>query len=208
MARNVIVVLIALSLVLWSCAGPADEAVRESGLPNILLIVAADLGYGDLGSCGQREIQTPNLDRLANEVVRPPPSTETDQVGAFWDLLPTFAEMADVGVSDDLDGQSLLNAFNGQPASDADRTLYWEIHEGQASKQAVRMGRWKGIRLTHSIKLEVYDLANDPGETLNLVDAFPEVTAKMVGYRAAARIENEAWPLRDAGDPPLAMAGR
>ena len=137
-----------------------------------------------------------------------PPSTVTDQVGAFWDLLPTFAEIAHVAVSDDLDGHSLLNTFNGQHATATGRTLYWEFHEGQASKQAVRMGQWKGIRLSPGAKLEVYDLANDPGETLDLVDAFPEVTAKMVEYLTRARTENEAWPLRDAGDPPPAMAGR
>lgn len=130
-----------------------------------------------------------------------PPSTVTDRVGAFWDLLPTFAEIAEVDVPGGLDGQSLLTTFTGEYLTPVDRTLYWEFHEGQASKQAVRMGQWKGIRLTPSAKLEVYDLANDPGETLNLADAFPDVTARMSEYLATARIENEAWPLRDAGDP-------
>lgn len=131
-----------------------------------------------------------------------PPATANDRVGAFWDLLPTFAEIAEVASSDDWDGQSLLTAFNGQSIASEDRTLYWEFHEGQASKQAVRMGQWKGIRLTPSAKLEVYDLANDLGETLNLADAFPDVTAKMLEYLATARTENEAWPLRDVDDAP------
>jgi len=38
--------------------------------PNIVLIVADDLGYGDLGSYGARDIRTPNIDRLAREGVR------------------------------------------------------------------------------------------------------------------------------------------
>ena len=100
-----------------------------------------------------------------------------------------------------LDGQSLLTSFDGRFLSPEERTLYWEFHEGPASKQAVRMGQWKGVRLAPSAKLEVYDLANDPGETLDLADAFPEVTAKMLEYLATARTENAEWPLRDAGSP-------
>src|SRR5688572_6819188 len=39
-------------------------------LPNIVFILADDLGYGDIGSYGQRKIKTPNLDRLAKEGMR------------------------------------------------------------------------------------------------------------------------------------------
>ena len=38
--------------------------------PNILLILADDLGYGDLGAWGARDIQTPNIDALAASGVR------------------------------------------------------------------------------------------------------------------------------------------
>lgn len=44
----------------------ADDPQR----PNIVLILADDLGYGDLGCYGQRRIQTPNIDRLAREGLR------------------------------------------------------------------------------------------------------------------------------------------
>lgn len=131
-----------------------------------------------------------------------PPATVTDRVGAFWDLLPTFAEIAGIDVPVGLDGQSLLDTFTGKYLMENERTLYWEFHEGNASKQAVRMGQWKGIRLTPSSTLQVYDLANDPGETLDLVDAFPDVTARMIDYLATARSEHPDWPLRDVGDPP------
>ena len=47
----------------------ADQAGRND-MPNIILIFADDLGYGHLGAYGQRDIRTPNLDRLANEGVK------------------------------------------------------------------------------------------------------------------------------------------
>ncbi len=48
----------------------AALAVPISSRPNIVFILADDLGYGDIGSFGQTRIHTPNLDRLAAEGVR------------------------------------------------------------------------------------------------------------------------------------------
>ncbi len=41
--------------------------VEASSPPNVVLIFADDLGYGDLGCCGATKVQTPNIDRLAKE---------------------------------------------------------------------------------------------------------------------------------------------
>jgi arylsulfatase A-like enzyme len=46
------------------------SAGAERALPNIVFILADDLGYGELGCYGQRKIRTPNLDRLAAQGTR------------------------------------------------------------------------------------------------------------------------------------------
>lgn len=54
-------VLIMLHYCLIAWAPPVAAAER----PNILFILADDLGYGDLACYGRRDINTPNLDQLA-----------------------------------------------------------------------------------------------------------------------------------------------
>ena len=52
-------------------AAARGSAVRQAqGKPNIIFILADDLGYGDLGCFGQKRIKTPCLDRLAAEGMR------------------------------------------------------------------------------------------------------------------------------------------
>src|SRR5688572_968463 len=48
----------------------ASLAQTHVAKPNILFILADDLGYGDLGCYGQERIQTPNIDRLASGGIR------------------------------------------------------------------------------------------------------------------------------------------
>lgn len=50
--------------------GQLATSVATERRPNIVFIVADDLGYGDLGCYGQKKIRTPNLDRLAAEGMR------------------------------------------------------------------------------------------------------------------------------------------
>lgn len=61
------------SALFWcACTSPSGSKSEEADLsakPNIVIIYLDDLGYGDLSAYGATEIQTPNIDRLANEGV-------------------------------------------------------------------------------------------------------------------------------------------
>ena len=61
-AKPFLVVILALAVL----CGRAYAGDR----PNIIFIMADDLGWGDLGCFGQKEIQTPNIDRMAKQGMR------------------------------------------------------------------------------------------------------------------------------------------
>jgi arylsulfatase B len=65
MNRTFSLALVAIAGGLLATAGRAAEGAPSSTKPNILIIVADDLGYGDVGFNGGKTIATPNLDRLA-----------------------------------------------------------------------------------------------------------------------------------------------
>jgi arylsulfatase A-like enzyme len=122
----------------------------------------------------------------------------SDLVSAFWDFLPTAAELAGVKPPADIDGISFVPALFGE--KQAGRTqprhddLYWEFGEG-GFQQAIRAGRWKGIRPLDR-PLEVYDLDTDLGESRNVAGEHPEIVARLEGYLKNARSESAAFPIR------------
>ena len=64
-----IIGLVGLSAVLSSCK-PEPSQHTEKQKPNIIIIYADDLGYGDVGAYGATEMPTPNIDKLAQGGVR------------------------------------------------------------------------------------------------------------------------------------------
>ncbi len=118
-----------------------------------------------------------------------------DHVSAFWDMLPTFAELAGAETPGDTDGISIVPALLGR-AQPKHEYLYWEFHEG-SSKQAIRMGKWKAVRLAPSRPLELYNLEADIGERYNIAGRHPEVVAQAKELLSQARTNEPAWPLSD-----------
>ena len=108
----------------------------------------------------------------------------SDHVSAFWDFLPTCAELAGVDAPEAIDGLSMVPTLIGQ----ADRQeqhafLYWEFKE----KRAARMGDWKAVRLKAGSKLELYDLKNDIAEEHDLSGKHPDIRARFEEILNTAR---------------------
>ncbi len=128
---------------------------------------------------------------------RTPAGGSSAYIGAFWDFLPTFAELAGAETPAELDGVSMVAALEGRSADQAQHEfLYWEFHEGGGSKQAVRMGQWKGVRLSPTGPLELYNLTEDIGEETDVAGDHPEIVKTIEEYLATARTESEFWPLK------------
>ena len=107
---------------------------------------------------------------------------------AFWDVLPTFAELAGAKAPEGLDGQSVAPTLRGEQQAPHE-FLYWETERRGGLHQAVRMGRWKGLRFGAAAPLELYDLEADPSETSNVAAKNPDVAARVEEYLATARTE-------------------
>ena len=111
---------------------------------------------------------------------------------AHWDILPTLAELAGAKVPPGLDGTSMARSLRGEPQPTHD-FFYWEFHE-RGFQQAVRMGKWKALRLTVGAPLELYDLQSDPGEVHNVAPAHPGVVAQIESFLRTARTPSQRWP--------------
>ncbi|MFZ5829187.1 MAG: arylsulfatase [Planctomycetota bacterium] len=121
----------------------------------------------------------------------------SDFVWAFWDFLPTAADLAGVQSPKKIDGVSVLPVLLGEGRPASREFLYWEFHEG-GSKQAVRMGNWKAVRPVGG-PLQLYDLRTDLGETTDVAAEHPKIVSEIEEYLKTARSESADWPLKSVG---------
>ena len=143
----------------------------------------------------------------------------SDEPWAFWDFLPTAAELAGAKLPPACrtDGLSLVSFLKGGPAPQRE-CFYWELHESQQPLQAVRFGDWKAVKNGPQAALELYDLAADPGEKTNLAAQKPDLVAKAAALIKSAHTDDPNWPLtgkaerrkadeQGATDEPVAPPG-
>jgi len=118
----------------------------------------------------------------------------SNHVIAFWDFLPTAAELAGVKAPSGLDGISFVPELMGklQPSHEY---LYWEFHE-RGFAQAIRMGDWKGVRLNVGKPIELYNLKEDIAEENDVASKHADIVARIETLMKSCRTDSAEFPIR------------
>ncbi|MFT3946735.1 MAG: DUF4976 domain-containing protein [Agriterribacter sp.] len=121
---------------------------------------------------------------------------DNNYIGAFWDVFPTFTQIAKTASPSYLDGISILPTLRSSKQTQHEY-LYWEFHEG-GGKQAVRSGNWKAVRLNVFDKsktaVELYNLSKDPSETNNIAALYPEIVKRLTSLMDEAHTPSDIFP--------------
>ena len=123
----------------------------------------------------------------------------SDHMSSFWDLLPTLVSLAGARqlIPKDIDGISMVADLLGSDGQQQHDYLYFELHE-QGDKQAVIKGPWKGIRVKvdedPNGALQLYNIDEDPGETVDLADRYPEIVQEMIKIMKQAHKPSLLFP--------------
>ena len=108
------------------------------------------------------------------------PGTISNHISAFYDLMPTLCDIAGIEPPDSIDGISLKSTLFNQEQKQHDY-LYWEFpsYNGQ---QAVRIGKWKGIRkniFDGNMEIELYNLETDIEEQVDVSSQYPKTVKEI-----------------------------
>ena len=121
------------------------------------------------------------------------PGAVSDHPSAFWDFLPTLAELGGGRAPAGIDGLSFAPTLLGRASTQARHEyLYWEFE----NNQVVRLGDWKGILPPNSNAMELYHLGRDLGETTNVAAQEPAVVARIREIMRTGRTDSELFPLK------------
>ena len=132
------------------------------------------------------------------------PGSTAKHISAFYDVLPTIAELAEIETDYQSDGISFLPTLLNKKDQKNHNFLYWEFpaYKGQ---QAVRMGKWKGIRMNifeGNMDVQLFNLESDPQEQNNVADQYPEMVRKIEKIMEEEHVtpEIERFKMKELGD--------
>lgn len=141
------------------------------------------------GSVFEGGIREPMIARWPGHIAA---GSRTELISGFVDVMPTLCEVAGVKPPQDSDGVSMLPTLLGQPGQRQHDYMFWDF-PGYGGQLAVRMGKWKAVRVDMikdpAAKLQLFDLEADLGERHDVAAQHPDVAAQMAKLMVAARTE-------------------
>ena len=122
-----------------------------------------------------------------------PEGTTSNLLSAFWDIMPTMCDIADIKTPN-TDGISLLPEMLGQFDKQRKHNfLYWEYPESGGQK-ALRFDDWKVfVKNIYDGKyeIELYNLKTDPQEKFNVAEKYPKVVNKALDIFRLEHVDSD-----------------
>lgn len=120
--------------------------------------------------------------------------SKTNHISAFWDVMPTIAEIVDFKTENKVDGISFLPTLLGNQNQKQHSHLYWEFHE-KGGRQAIRQKDWKLVRYNtkKNGNYQLYNLNEDPSENTDLATIYPEKVTELKQVLESSRIPSEVF---------------
>lgn len=187
--------------------GEIMQLLEEKGLAeNTVLIFTSDNGPHEEGGADpayfNHDGKFRGLKRSTHEggiripfIVRWPghvaAGSESDLPFAFYDLMPTFCDIAGFTPAQPTDGLSILPTLTGQGEQAMHDHLYWEFHE--TDMLAVRQGPWKLVVQRGSPTL--YNLLQDPHEDHDLSALYPTLVSQLVDIIYQEHTDHPLFPI-------------
>lgn len=195
-------------IVFTSDNGPAGEYLQPAGIKWVETLDSNGPLRGMKRWSYQGGLREPTVVRWP-AAVKPGQTLDFPCDQTCW--MPTFAEAAGLPAPAHSDGVSLLPLLTGAGRQLGQR-LYTEYVDGGSGQnfgleQSIREGDWAVVRNTgKGGKVELYNLANDPGQEHDVAKANPEVAARLGALLMASRIPTSKTPAA-SGAPTFAENG-
>jgi arylsulfatase A-like enzyme len=131
---------------------------------------------GTKGTLYEGGVRVPFFARWPGKI---PAGRTSQHLGYFPDILPTIAELANVPPPSDTDGLSIVPELLGESVAGRKQPehpyLYWEIN----GWTAIRQGDWRAVQPKANAAWELYHLAKDPSESIDLAGQQPEILRQL-----------------------------
>lgn len=191
--------------------GEIVALLKELGIDgNTLILFSSDNGPHDAGggdpgyfngNAGRRGIKrdlyeggirVPFIARWAGTIA---PGSVAAHPSAFYDMMPTFCELAGAAAPEHTDGISIVPTLTGKRKQKTHEVLYWEFPRNRGTSQAVRIGDFKMLRTDVDKPIEVYDISKDYAEQNDLAAERPDLVGRAAELFVTMRVPNPDFPV-------------